>query len=88
MNGIQRRLKAISIKHGIHFADAVAVLEDEQALWREDEGEWQEDRYVAVGLDHLGRVLTVVFTIRGETIRLISARIATKKERSTYEQRR
>ena len=41
-------------KHGIHFADAVAVLEDEQGLWREDEGEWQEDRYVAVGLDHLG----------------------------------
>ena len=75
-------------KHGVHFADAVAVLEDERALWREDVGEWEEDRYIAVGIDHLGRILTVVFTIRGETVRLISARPATRNERSTYEQRR
>ncbi len=61
-------------KHGVHFADAVAVLEDERALWREDVGEWEEDRYIAVGIDHLGRILTVVFTIRGETVRLISAK--------------
>lgn len=72
------------LKHGIDFADAVAVLEDEQALWREGIGDWVEDRYVAVGIDHLGRVLVVVFTIRGDTIRLISARLATKNERSHY----
>ena len=28
-------------KHGVHFADAVAVLEDELALWREDVGEYE-----------------------------------------------
>lgn len=75
-------------KHGVYFADAVAVLEDEQALWREDASQRNEDRYIAIGTDHLGRILTVVFTIRGENVRLISARPATKNERSTYEQQR
>lgn len=74
------------LKHGIDFADAVAVLEDERALWREDTGDWEEDRYVVVGLDHLGRVLVVVFTTRGDLIRLISARPSTKIERSQYDQ--
>lgn len=74
------------MKHGIEFADAVAVLEDEHALWREDAGDWEEDRYIAVGMDHLGRILIVVFTIRGDVIRLISARRATKNERSYYGQ--
>lgn len=74
------------LKHGIDFADAVAVLEDEQALWRDDKGDWVEDRYVALGMDHLGRIFVVVFTIRGNAIRLISARLATKSERSHYGQ--
>lgn len=75
-------------KHEVYFADAVAVLEDEQALWREDVGIGEEDRYIAVGMDHLGRMLTVVFAIRGDTARPISARPATKNERASYEQRR
>jgi len=73
-------------KHGVYSADAVAVFEDEQVLWREDVGNWEEDRFVAVGTDHLGRVRTIVFTIRGESVRLISARLATKQERTPYEQ--
>ena len=36
-------------------------------------------------MDYLGRILTVVFTYRGEDIRIISARKATKNERSDYE---
>jgi uncharacterized DUF497 family protein len=75
-------------KHDVYFADAVGVLEDEQSLWHEDVGNREEDRYIAVGMDFLGRILTIVFTIRGETVRLISARPATKNERSIYEQRR
>nr|WP_281255621.1 BrnT family toxin [Desulfamplus magnetovallimortis] len=38
-----------------------------------------------MGLDALGRVLVVVFTYRENTIRLIAARRATKKERGHYE---
>jgi len=73
-------------KHGIDFADAVGVLEDEQALWQEDINE-EEERYIAVGMDYLGRVLVVVFTFRGDRIRIISARKATKRERKAYERK-
>lgn len=72
-------------KHGVHFADAVGVLGDELALCREDIGEYEEERFVAVGMDYLGRIVTIVFTYRGEDIRVISARKATKRERSEYE---
>ena len=42
----------------------------------------EEDRYIAIGM--VGDLLFVVFTERGENIRLISARLATEKERSLY----
>jgi hypothetical protein len=45
-----------------------------------------EDRFIAVGMDVLGRVLVVVYAYRGERIRIISARRATSSERETYEQ--
>ena len=79
---------ANSAKHGIDFADAVAVFEDELALWQEDGREYGEDRFVVVGTDFLGQIITIVFTFRGDTIRLISARKATKYERATYQRRR
>jgi len=72
-------------KHGVYFADAVGVLEDEQALSREDPADYEEERFVSVGMDYLGRIVTVVFTYRGDEIRIISARKATKKERAAYE---
>lgn len=72
-------------KHGIGFADAVGVLEDELALVREDVVDYEEERFITVGMDYLGRLVTVVFTYRGEDIRLISARKATSQERLDYE---
>ncbi len=72
-------------KHGIHFADAVGVFEDEQALSMEDLADYGDERFVSVGTDYLGRILTVVFTYRNDEIRIISARKATKKERLAYE---
>ncbi len=73
-------------KHGIRFADAVGVFEDEFALWQEDTAFHGEERFVAVGRDFPGRVLTVVFIYRGDDIRLISAREATRRERLQYEE--
>jgi uncharacterized DUF497 family protein len=73
-------------KHNILFSDAVAVFEDEMALSREDTDSFEEQRFVLTGIDFMGRILTVVYTYRYGTIRLISARRATKKERKTYEQ--
>ncbi|CAN2039908.1 conserved hypothetical protein [Candidatus Magnetomoraceae bacterium gMMP-15] len=46
-----------------------------------------EQRHVTTGMDSLGRILVVVFTYRGNEIRVISARRATKKERQHYEVR-
>lgn len=72
-------------RHGVRFADAVGVLEDEAALSREDLASEGERRSVVTGLDFLGRVLTVVYTWRGNDLRLISARRASGKERRAYE---
>jgi len=45
----------------------------------------QEDRFVSVGESRRQRILVVVFTERGDRIRLISARVATRRERKDYE---
>lgn len=71
-------------KHGVDFADAVSVLEDPSALTLDDEGK-DEERFVTIGMDSLGRVLVVVYTWRGERVRIISARRAIRSERREYE---
>ncbi len=73
-------------KHGIDFADAVSVLEDESALTLEDLAAEFEQRWITLGRDSLGRFLVVVYTWRGTRIRLISARPATARERRQYEE--
>ena len=72
-------------KHKIRFSDAEAVLFDPIALTIEDHDVKQEKRFVSVGSDSLGRILVVVYTYRGDTIRIISARRASSKERKYYE---
>lgn len=47
-----------------------------------------EERYVTFGMDAQGRVLAVSYTLRGNTIRIISARKATAREREQYEDKR
>ena len=70
-------------KHGVHFADAVPVLEDDHAITlREDAHD--EERWVTIGMDALARILVVVYTWRGNSIRIISARLAMPGESSHY----
>jgi hypothetical protein len=45
-----------------------------------------EDRFIILGLSHTGKLLVVVHTERGDSIRIISARRASRKERKTYEE--
>jgi uncharacterized DUF497 family protein len=71
-------------KHGIDFADAVFVLEDDYAMTIED-SHTGEQRFVTIGMDVFGRILVVVYTWRGESIRIISARKAMPRERKQYE---
>ena len=71
-------------KHGVDFADAATVFFDELAVTIPDDRS-DEERFVSLGVDVLGRVLVVVYAWRGENIRLISARRATPRERRRYE---
>ncbi|MHB0878161.1 MAG: BrnT family toxin [Anaerolineae bacterium] len=70
-------------KHGVAFTDAVTALADDAALTIEDDEEGEE-RFVTLGMDALGRMLVVVYTCRGEDLRIISARRATAREREEY----
>ena len=71
-------------KHRIEFADAVTAFSDENAITLPDETSDEEDRFVTMAIDALGRILVIVYTWRGNTIRLISARRATPRERKNY----
>ena len=72
-------------KHGVSFSDAEAVLFDPNALSFEDTTAQGEQRFVVIGMDHLWRLLVVVYTDRENRVRLISARSATRSERQKYE---
>ena len=81
----QNKARSNLHKHGIQFADAVAVFSNKFAVMISDEYP-DEERFIIIGLDFLSRLLVVVYTYRGEnTIRIISARKATKFERQQYE---
>jgi len=72
-------------KHDVDFADAATVLDDEMALTILDDYV-EEERFLSMGMDALSRVLVVIFTWRGDRIRIISARKATPREQNQYEE--
>ncbi len=72
-------------KHKIDFADAVTVFNDDLAITIADDYP-AEERFATIGIDAIGRIVTVIYTWRGESVRLISARKATKAERREYEE--
>ena len=79
--------KANFRKHGVDFADAATALHDEMAVTVPDDDP-DEERFVTVAADALGRVLVVAYTWRQTGPRLISARRATRAERRQYEGKR
>jgi uncharacterized DUF497 family protein len=72
-------------KHGISFSDVEPAFYDQFAISIPDPGASSEERFVLMGMDAIGRVVVVVYTYRGNSIRIISARAAIKAERKTYE---
>jgi uncharacterized DUF497 family protein len=72
-------------KHRVSFADAAGVLEDPLARTVEDPNATGERRFVSIGQSSAGELLVVVYTERRGVLRLISARHASRKERSQYE---
>jgi uncharacterized DUF497 family protein len=72
--------KSNQVKHGVSFEEAATALLDPMALVKEDPDCENEHRWILVGISYQARLLTVVYTLREENIRLISARKATRKE--------
>jgi len=74
-------------KHGVPFEEAASVFLDALAASGPDPdqgvGEW---RYITFGMSSLGRLLAVAHTYRAGTIRIVSARRATRSERKIYEE--
>lgn len=70
-------------KHGVSFADAEGVFAD-LAAHRPDPDSESEERFVALGLGSAGQVLVVIYALRGNDIRLISARHAIRREVKAY----
>ena len=71
-------------KHGVSFEDAARAFLDPLAVeWIDDRQVYSEERLILLGL--YGReVLYVVYTERGDNIRIISARRAKKNEKDNY----
>ena len=75
--------------HGVSFAEAVTILEDDFALTREDPDAVEEPRSVTLGLSNLANLLVVVYAYREpDIIRIISAWKANRRQRGQYDKGR
>jgi uncharacterized DUF497 family protein len=84
-----RKAAANRTKHGVSFEEAATVFGDPDALDGPDlHHSERESRFLRLGRAATGRVLIVAYTVRrgddGESIRIISARRASRKERAAY----
>ena len=74
-------------KHGVAFEEAASVFRDVLSVTISDPlHSAQEGRFVTIGQSDRGRTLIVVHSEVGEAIRIISARVATRRERIEYEE--
>jgi uncharacterized DUF497 family protein len=71
-------------KHGVSFNEAATAILDENALVMEDVDSEDENRWILVGLSSEAQLLTVIYTVRDEFVRIISARKSTKNEARYY----
>ena len=79
----EEKAKQNYIKHKISFETATHVFDDENYIEMYDfEHNEFEDRYIVIG--RVGEILFVVYTERGDKIRLISARLADREEEAIY----
>ncbi len=82
-----KKAKANLSKHGVSFEEAASALSDPMAATAADpDHSLDEERYITFGVSGRDRLLVVAHTEEGETIRIISARAASKGEREFYEE--
>jgi uncharacterized protein len=81
------KAKSNLAKHGVSFAEASTVFGDPLSLTIPDPAHSQaEDRSIIIGQSHQRKLLVVVHTERGDNLRIISARHASRRERKSYEE--
>jgi uncharacterized DUF497 family protein len=82
------RKAAINLKkHGIDFHEAATVFNDPLSVTFPDaDHSAREQRFLTIGQSIRTRLLVVAHTEDGDTIRIISARLATRREQSFYEE--
>jgi uncharacterized protein len=74
-------------KHGVRFEEAATAFADPLSITIPDpEHSVGEEHYILIGRSLVSRLLVVVHLERGVRVRLISARLATRRERRTYEE--
>lgn len=74
-------------KHGVSLSEGDGVLNDSLALTIEDDSMEGEQRFVTIGMNLFGSLMVVIWTPRGEEVRVISVRKTEPKERRAYEKR-
>ena len=75
-----------NLKHGVHASECEQVFFNERLLILDDsKHSAAEDRFAAFGQTDQGRMLVVVYTRRGNLLRVISARDMNRREREFYE---
>jgi uncharacterized DUF497 family protein len=73
-------------KHGVPFTEAATVFYHPLSLTADDpDHSTDENRFITIGASDQGRLLMVAHADRDDTIRIISARPATPRERKAYE---
>lgn len=77
----------IRLKHGITPEEAEQPFFNDILIQFDPAHSSAEKRYQLLGKDNAGKILFIVFTIREDKVRIISARRADKKERAIYEQK-
>ena len=73
-------------KHGVPLSEGDGVLNDPLALTVEDRSSVSEQRLVSIGMNVFGQLRVVVYTYRGEGVRIISVRKPEPKEVRAYEE--
>jgi uncharacterized DUF497 family protein len=82
----ENKAKSNLTKHAVSFEEASTVFGDPQSLTIPDPAHsHMEDRLIIIGNSFLRKLLIVVHTERGDNIRIISARRASRRERKSYE---
>ena len=83
----QKKASSNLQKHGVSFEEAATAFGDPLSLTIPDpDHSLEEDRFVLIGESQKERLLVVAHAERSDTIRIISARLATRGERKSYEE--